>query len=323
MASNILRAIKASFLRHTRKFSKSHSCNTIASFYAGPEHLHEVDDVENVILDTMAVSNVPTIIVTSSSQGEAMFATPYFAEIEIPIDDDNGDEESHLSEYSSDYSSDALSTLSSVTSDDSFGEPEDVFACADDDAGHAPRELEDLYLNINSPVLNTMSESPLRIHNDALCCIKLPVVEAASAVPKRLRKLLELQNDSELAIPQTELKLVDDIDIEPNYHIEWLTDDARQEAQSRSRKIQRTARIRSLDLAKITPLKAHEHPEPQGRCKISVLQGQGRSSRLKSSWNMDHLEEERQQVLLERSWKEAEDILKDLQDLQDFFSSRV
>jgi hypothetical protein len=318
MVSNIFRTLKASFLCCTHKFSKSHSCNTIASFYAGPEHLREVDDVEHVILATMAASNIPTVIVTSS-QCEAMPAATYVTKIGVPLDndDDNSNEESHLLEFSSEYGSDVLSTLSSVMSNDSFEEPKDIFACA-------PQELEDLCITINSPVLNTMSESPLCMQDDTLLCIRSPVVKVASVVPKCLRKLLELENDSEFVAPQTELKLVNDIDIEPNYHVEWLTDDAREEAQSRSRKIQCTARIRSLDLAKVIPLKAHEHPEPQRLCRTSVLQDQkGRSSCLKLSWNMDNPEEEVWQQVLERSWKEAEDILKDLQGLEDFFSGRI
>ena len=152
------------------------------------------------------------------------------------------------------------------------------------------------------------------IHSGVTPIVKHSAVEVASAIPKRL---LELKSDPEFVTRRAEFKLVDDIDAEPNYHIDWLTDDALDEAQNRSRRIKRTARIRNLDLVKIVPLKAHEHPVPQGRrCKASVLRGQGHSSPLKSSWNA----EDKEQAL----WVERlEHSLEDLEYLVNRFSNWI
>ena len=46
---------------------------------------------------------------------------------------------------------------------------------------------------------------------------------------------------------------IDDVDEIENYNAEWLTSLALGEAKSRSRKIQRTARMRALDLAEVIP----------------------------------------------------------------------
>jgi len=159
----------------------------------------------------------------------------------------------------------------------------------------------------------------------------MPVVESrpvkvASAVPKRLLETLELKDDPEPGVPPpAELKVVDDIYAEPHYNMRFLTGDALLEAETRSRKIQRTAQIRNLDLVKIVPLKPHEHPEPQSRNKPSVLKGQGQSSPLKSSWNADDLEKEAYtEAFLETSWeKQVEEILKELKELDDLFSRGI
>ena len=152
-------------------------------------------------------------------------------------------------------------------------------------------------------------------YNEITPIIKHPTIEVASAIPKRLSPLLELKNE-EFVTRRAELKLVDDIDAEPNYHIDWLTDDALDEAQNRSRRIKRTARIRNLDLVKVVPLKAHEHPAPQGHCKASALKGQGHSSPLKSSWNAEDEEQALWGERLERS-------LEDLQYLVNRFSNWI
>lgn len=148
--------------------------------------------------------------------------------------------------------------------------------------------------------------------------------KVALAIPKRLLELLEAERDTE-STPQIELKEVDDIYAEPNYHVEWLTEDALAEARSRSCKIKRTARIRNLDLVKVVPLKAHEHPEPQSPCRPFALKGHGRSSRLKTSWIVEDLgDEEREQAILEQLLEEeAEDVLEDVRGLKDFFRRRI
>ena len=119
MKSNILRAFKACLLR--RKISKSPSCNTIASFYAGPEHLRDLDDSTH---DSVAPSNIPTFIISSPSQCEAMLTAASVVEIEVRADDD-GDYEGHPNR-------DTISTLSSITCVESFAESEDVFSVAED-----------------------------------------------------------------------------------------------------------------------------------------------------------------------------------------------
>jgi len=65
-------------------------------------------------------------------------------------------------------------------------------------------------------------------------------------------------------------KVVDDIYAKPHYNMRCLTGDAFLEAETRSRKIRRTAQIRNLDL-----VKPHEHPEPRSRNKLSVLKARG------------------------------------------------
>ena len=118
MAPKILRALRATLFRRNRA-SKLSSCDTIASFYAGPEHLRKADAVDYT-------ANLPTLIVTSSSQSEAMLSINYAAETEASLEDDVSWEEGLASEYTSDASSDAESTLSSVTSADAL---EDFCAC--------------------------------------------------------------------------------------------------------------------------------------------------------------------------------------------------
>ena len=65
------------------------------------------------------------------------------------------------------------------------------------------------------------------------------------------------------------------------------------------------------ELAKLTPPKAHEHPEPQSPRTLSVPLGLGRLSRLCNNFNIEYLEEDaQQQVMLDCSWtNEEEDVL--------------
>jgi len=89
----------------------------------------------------------------------------------------------------------------------------------------------------------------------------VPVVEslpakAASAVPKRLLETLELKDDPEPVFCRQGNS--NWLNAEPHYNMRYLTGDALLEAETRSRKIQRTARIRNLDPVKIVSLKLHE-----------------------------------------------------------------
>ena len=127
MKSNIFRTLKACLLR--RKLSKSPSSNTIASFYAGPEHLRNIDDCTHGSVPSI----IPTITISSPSQCEAMLTT---ASIEIGVRaDDDGDYEGHINR-------DSISTLSSVTCVESFAESEDIFPVAED-VNIIFREFED------------------------------------------------------------------------------------------------------------------------------------------------------------------------------------
>ena len=135
MKSNIFRALKACLLR--RKLSKSPSCNTIASFYAGPEHLRNLDDCTH---DSVAPSIIPTIVISSPSQCEAMFTA---ASVENGVRaDGDGDYEGHPNR-------DTISTLSSVTCLESFAESEDVFSVAED-VSIIFREFEDPHADATS-----------------------------------------------------------------------------------------------------------------------------------------------------------------------------
>ena len=148
-----------------------------------------------------------------------------------------------------------------------------------------------------------------------------------SAIPRRVYDAL--QEEKADAFTPEPLQItpgsIDDLDEIVNFNVRWLTSRALAEAKSRSRKVQRTARMRGLDLAKIVPLKAHEHPAPRSPRTPSVLKDLGRSSRLRNSLNMEDLEaDERKQEALERSWAdEEEDGVPDLQDLKSFFKNRA
>jgi hypothetical protein len=234
------------------------------------------------------------------------------------------DEEEYDSwELSSNEDSDIRST-SSVTSDDMAEEPKGFFTF------HANVSIEDIQLypdeddRANSDVNDCNS-----YENDvpAVSVCTPPSTFVASAIPRRVYVALE-EEKAETSTPEP-LKIspqsIDDLDEIENYNTQWLTPRALGEAKSRSRKIQRTARMRALDLAKVIPLKAHEHPEPENRCAPSVLKGLGRSSQLRKSFTMEDIEEdERQQAILERSWaEEEEDVLPDLQELNSFFKKRT
>ena len=233
------------------------------------------------------------------------------------------EEEDDYWELSSNEGSDITSPPSCVTSDDMTGEPFGFFTF------HPNVSIEDIHLypeedscassdsNNSNPYQNDVPIVPT--------CIK-PSTFVTSAVPRRACIVLEEENayTSTPEALQIAPESIDDIDEIENYNAEWLTPRALEEAKSRSRKIQRAARMRALDLAKVIPLKAHEHPEPQSRCAPSVLKRLGRSSPLRNSFNMGNLEEDtRQQAILECSWaEEEEDILPDLQDLKSFFKAR-
>jgi len=161
---------------------------------------------------------------------------------------------------------------------------------------------------------------------DVVPVVESPPANVASAAPERLLETLELKDDPEPGVPPpAELKVIEDIYAEPHYNMRHLTRDALFEAETRSRNVQRTAQTPNLDLVKIVPLKPHEHPEPQSRNKPSVLKGQGQSSLLKSSWNADNSEKEAYtEAFVEPSWeKQAEEILKKLKELNDFFSRGI
>ena len=136
MKSNIFRALKACLLR--RKLSKSPSSNTIASFYAGPEHLRNLDDCTH---GSVASSIIPTITISSPSQCEAMITTASVVEIGVHAYGD-GDYEGHPNR-------DTMSTLSSVTCVESFAEFEDIFPVAED-VSIIFREFEDPHANATS-----------------------------------------------------------------------------------------------------------------------------------------------------------------------------
>lgn len=135
-----------------------------------------------------------------------------------------------------------------------------------------------------------------------------PPTPIASAVPRRVfRQLQEEQAIKYTAPPlQVEPQSVDNIDDFDNYKVEWLTPRALQDAKTRSRKIQRVARMRALALSKAVSLGLYEHPQPTGRRAPSVLKDLGRSSRLRQTYNLKDLEEEaeRDAALLQRFWDE-------------------
>jgi len=139
------------------------------------------------------------------------------------------------------------------------------------------------FIDIMSVIRPDACEPHANTSVDAAPIATHPSVKFALAIPKRLLELPETERDTE-STPQIELKEVDDIYAEPNYHVEWLTEDALAEA--------RTARIRNPDLVKVVPPKAHEHPEPKSLCRPSISKGHGRSSRLKTSWNVEDLRDE-------------------------------
>lgn len=112
-------------------------------------------------------------------------------------------------------------------------------------------------------------------------------VYVASAVPPRVYAEWDGRRQKKEVIPQW----VDDIDADDNYDARYLTPFARDEAERRSLDIWRSARMAARDLAKVKPLKAHQHPEPRIRRSPSVLKDLGHSSPLRTSWTMNDVEQ--------------------------------
>jgi len=196
-------------------------------------------------------------------------------------------------ELSSSEDTDSIS-IHSTTSDDMAEEPKDISINTDSDADNAGDS-----------------------HDGACgwdeCDSELPYIvkpslttPVASAVPLRVRRELRDENSVKCtpAPPQVAPRSVDDLDIFDNYNVSWLTPRAVLEAERRSRKVERVARMRARTLSKIPPLKPHQYAAPKGRRTPAVLKDLGRSSNLRQSYNMYDLEEEvaQEEAQLQRFW---------------------
>ena len=241
-----------------------------------------------------------------------------------------------LSVSASDEEEDDSWELSSSEDNDSSSAPSSV---ASDDMAEEPKTFFTFHLNVSIENIQLYPDEDDRTNSDgngynsrendtpaiSVCTPQSTFV--APAIPRRVYVSLgeEKAYTSNPEPLQIAPESIDDVDEIENYNVQWLTLRALGEAKSRSRKIQRTARMRALDLAKATPLKAHQHPEPRSRRAPSVLEDLGHLSSLRNSFGVEDLEEDsRQQAILERSWaEEEEDILPDLQELKCFFKKRT
>ena len=261
-------------------------------------------------------------------------AAPMIANLTIPAitiscDEDSEDlqsvstpdEDDHFWELSSDSGSDISSTPSSVTSDDMAEEPKAFFTF------HANVSIEDIQLYPDGDNCVDRDSEDSRSHETDIPALPAPPPTfVASSIPRQVYIMLEEEKvySSTPELPQIALESINDIDDIGDYNVRSLTAHALTEAKSRSRKIQRTARMRQLDLVKVVPLKAHEHPEPRSLLTPSVLKGMGHSSPLRNSFNMEDLEEDARQEAVAESClaEEEEDELPELQDLTSFFKKR-
>ena len=265
---------------------------------------------------TLTVPNLTNAVIATSILEEDLQEL-----LSVSVEDD---EEDDSWELSSSEDSDVSSAPSSVTSDDMAEKPKAFFTF------HTNVSIENIQLYPDEDDRTNSDENDGYSHEDdgpAVPACTPPSAFVASAIPRPVYVALgeEKAYTSDPEPLPIAPESIDDIDEIENYNVQWLTLRALGEAKSRSRKIQRTARMRALDLVKVIPLKAHEHPEPQNHRALPALKGLSRPSPLRNSFNVGDLEEdERQQAILERSWaEEEEDTLPDLQELRCFFKKRT
>jgi hypothetical protein len=208
--------------------------------------------------------------------------------------------------FGSDEDSETCSILSSATSEDLANERMECMLTEDDLSIEPDQYPQQVCSQTESESENQRAVAP-------------PSVYVASAVPRRVYSEWDGRREQQKqVVPQW----IDDIDADDNYDARYLTPRARDEAECRSLDIWRSARMAVRDLAKVVPLKAHEHPEPRSPCSPSVLKGLGRLSPLRMSWTMDEVVVKR--TIFQRSWADEEDdVLEDLRDLKDFFKMRT
>lgn len=212
--------------------------------------------------------------------------------------------------FSSDEDSDTCSIVSSATSEDLANERVECML------------TDDTNLPIIEPDHHSQQGgSQTKSGSENYEAPPPPSVYVASAVPRRVYGEWDGRHEPKQVVPQW----VDDIDADDNYDARYLSPRARDEAERRSLDIWRSARMTARDLAKVVPLKAHEHPEPRSRRSPSVLKDLGHSSSLQMSWTVDDLEEEMiKKTVVQRSWaNEEDDVLEDLCDLNRFFNMRT
>ena len=87
----------------------------------------------------------------------------------------------------------------------------------------------------------------------------------------------------------------DNLDVYENRDPRYLTPRARKEADRRSKNIQKLARAVTRELEGTAPLKAHEHSAPRSRRSPATLKDLGCSSRLRTCWTMEDVEQEIQE----------------------------